>query len=416
MNRYSSAGLLTTNPSEMGAFLDNGNYHRVIEWAERPEEVKMSKPENDNALLEFIQSAPVTMNTDYNNPVIRFRRDGALATYTYLTAAMSAGDTSVTVEDGSIFSAGHVAQVVSTGQELYISAVSGNTLTIDPDLLGPQFAAELGAEIRPANPMIGERGRLKEAYSTYPGDPSYNYITFSGLRFGMSTAQRNAAMKGEWGTWDKLSMDTKYQVETMLQNAVISQNRYTANYTNESSVDEKQVFRGAGLTQQLSGNVLDLGTKGTNFLWEHINDFINPMFVSDLSAAEKQVFAGHNMWADALSTARQMGAMESDEITLDPQIGARQFVMYTTEGKRVVWNHVNGMDGERANLAIVLDAANIGGGQYAGLGPQWFFGLQDNDDVLGEDAGYFTSWECHIYDRSTCGIIRGGTQSIVQHP
>lgn len=412
MQRYSAAGgLLTTSPDAMGAFLDNGNYYRAIEWAEMPEEVKLTKKENDNALLEFLMTAPVTFNT-MKNPVIRYRRDSALATYTKLTADLASDDETVSVEDASIFNENHVAVILRTGEELKIDSINAttNVITLESGsrgLLGPAFAALAGDELRPGNSWIGERGSMPEGYSTYPGDPCYNLITLSGQKFGMSTMQKEAAMKGDWGTWDKLTMDTKFQVETKIQEAMLSQHRFTS-----YDSDQKQVYRGAGLIHQCSGNVLDLGIKGTNFLWEHLNDFLTPMYVSELSADNKEVFGGPGIFADALSTARQMSSQVS-EISINPTTGAMQFTFMLTNGKTVTWNKVNGFEGERSNFAIVLDGNNIGGGQYSGLGPQWFYDIQDNSDVLGQDAAYFTSWECHIYDRSTCGIIRGGTKPLI---
>lgn len=411
MKRYSAeGGLLTTSPDEMSAFLDNGNYYRVTEWAEMPEEIKMDKKENDNALLEFMLTAPVSFN-DMKNPVVRYRRDGALATYTKLTAAFSSSAETVSVEDASIFNTNHVAVIIRTGEELKISSINAtnNTITLQAGsrgLMGPAFAALAGDEIRPGNSWIGERGSMPEGYSSYPGDPSYNLITISGQRFGMSTMQREAAMKGDWGTWDRLTMDTKFQVETKIQEAMLSQHRFT--YYDS---DQKQVYRGAGLIHQCSGNVLDLGIKGTNFLWEYLNDFLTPMYVSDLSADNKEIFCGPNLWADALSTSKQMSP-QVDMLGINATTGAMQFQIQLTNGKTATFNKVTGFEGERANFGIALDPANIGGGQYSGLGPQWRYDIQDPSDVLGQDAAYFTSWECHIYDRSTCGVIRGGTKPI----
>ena len=399
--------LLTTSPDAMSAF-DEWSYHRVVEWAGRPEEIKMQYKENDNALLEFVNTAPLTKNT-IKNPVVHFRIDGALANYTVLTTDLASDGVTVYLEDASITAAGHTLIVVGTGEELYVSAINAtaNTATVERNRFGPAFSALSGAEIRVGAPYIGETGTMKDAHTTYPGDPAYNYITLSGLQFKMSTMQINAAMEGEWGTFDKYSMDTKYQVESLLQNALLFQHRHT-----EFDADESQIYRGAGLIQQLSGSVLDLGDKGTNFLWEHLNDFINPMFASDLSADSKEVYCGHKLWADALSSAKQM-APDCTDITIDAKTGARMFTISTTEGKTVTFKRVGGFEGELASIGLVLDGNNIGGSQYDGLGPQWFFDLQDPGQVLVKEHAYFTSWETHVYDRSTMGLIRGGTNSLI---
>lgn len=405
MKRY--PGLMTTtSPSALDAF-DEFSHLRVVEWDNRPADVKLRTLENDAALLEFMRKAPLKTNT-IKNPVVRYTIDGTLANYTNLVTAVADDATAITVEDGNITAAGHTLIVVSTGEELDVASVSGNTITIVRGTHGAGYAIPAGAELRPGAPVIGETGKLKDAHTSYPGDPSYNFITLMGYKFEMSTMQINAAMEGHWGTWDKYSMDTKYQVEYSLQNALIYQHRGTY----AGSGDENQVYRGAGLMEQMSGNILDLGNSGNTFLWENVNDFVNPMFASELSADSKDVFCGHNLWADMLKTAKDAGTMEG-AIAINAEYGSNMFTMYTTEGKRLNVHNVGGMDGEMANLGFVLDAANIGGSQYDGLGPQWFLDLQANDEILKREAGYFTSWETHIYDRTTMGVIRGGTKPLI---
>lgn len=412
MNRYSASNVLTTSPEQMGVFLDTLNYHRLPEWAELPEELKLTKAENPNALLAFVNSLPVSKR-NLKNPIVNFWRDSALANYTQLTADLAVDSTTLSVEDAVIFNAGHVAVNARTGEEYPILSVNAtnNTILLESGgrgKFGPAFAGLIGDEIRPANPVVGERGTMKDSYSTYPGDPCQNFITLAGLKFGMSTMQRNSVMKSEWGTWDKVELDAKYQLDSLVQEAMIVQNRWSG-----YDETEKMIYRGAGFLHQLSGNRLDLGTRGTNFLWEHINDFTTPMFVSDNSSDRKMIFSGPAIWADALSTSRQNSMMDSDQLFVDPTSGATQFVMYTTEGKQLVWNKVTGFEGYRSNLALVLDENCIGGGQFEGLGPQTFYGLQANNDVLGEDAAVFTSWEVHYTERSTGGIILGGTRPVI---
>ena len=407
--------MTTTSPSALDAF-DEFSHLRVVEWDNRPADVKLRNKENDAALLEFAKKAPLKENT-IKNPVVRYTIDGTLANYTQSTASAVYDATTLDVEDPSITAKAHTLIVVATGEELDIASISGNTLTIVRGNHGPSFAIPANAELRPGAPIIGETGKLKDAHTSYPGDPSYNFITLMGYKFEMSTMQINAAMEGDWGTWDKYSMDTKYQVEYSQQNALIFQHRGSDSTSAIGGVaantaGESMVYRGSGLMEQLSGNVLDLGDTGTNFLWENMNDFVNPMFASELSSDTKDVFCGHSLWADMLTTSRQAGSMEG-EIGINADYGSNMFTFFTTEGKRVNCHNVGGMDGEMARLGFVLDASNIGGSQYEGLGPQWFLDLQANDEILKREAGYFTSWETHIYDRTTMGMIRGGTQPLI---
>lgn len=409
MNRI-NPGLATTTSVDALAPFDEFNRFRVSEWRNRPSDPKMQYEENDVALLEFMKMAPVNSNNTIKNPKINFSIDGALTTYTKAVAGIDASTTSLVIEDIGMVSADHTLFVIATGEELVIDSVTVGTSTVTlktRGVHGPAFAIPAGAELRPGSPVIGEVGKLKDSHSSFPGDPSYNYITLSGYKFEMSVMQINAAMESDWQTWDKWSADAKYQLEIAQQNAVIWQHRGTY-----FDADEHQVYRGAGLMEQLSGNVLDLGSLGTNFLWGNINDYINPMFASGLSADAKDVFCGHNLWADMLTTSKQAGAMSSD-VAINADYGSNQFTFHTSEGRTVNVHNVKGMNGEMANLGLVLDKSNIGGSEYDGLGPQWFLNLQANDEILRRSAGYFTSWENHIYDRSTMGVIRGGTQPLI---
>ena len=408
-------GLLTTTaPSALDAF-DEFSHLRVVEWENRPADVKLRNEENDTALLEFINQTPVSYN-EIQNPVVRFTIGDTLANYTQNITLETASSTEITVEDGSITAEAHTLIVVSTGEELDIASVSGNTVTIVRGGHGPAYPIPAGAELRPGAPIIGETGKLKDAHTSFPGDPSHNFITLMGLKFKMSVMQINAAMEGDWGTWDKASADTQYQVEVAQQNALIFQHRGTDSTSTIGAgtnfTDENMVYRGSGLMEQLSGNVLDLGNLGTNFLWGNVNDFVNPMYASRQSSDKKDVFCGHNLWADMLTTSRQEGAMDSD-IAINASYGSNMFTVRTSEGKMLNFHNVKGMDGEMANLGFVLDANNIKGSQFKGLGPQWFLNLQANDEILRKEAGYFTSWETHIVDRTTMGLIRGGTKPLI---
>ena len=402
----------TISPEALTVF-DEHSHLRVIDWENRPEDVKLRYPENDNALLEFVTRAPVNPRT-ITNPIVRFVVDGSLANYTVLTQAITTSSTTIYLEDAAITAVGGVLIVVGTGEEMLVTAVdvSAGAATVTRAAFGGSaLAAAIGAEIRPGAPVLGEVGEPKASHSTTPGDPSYNYITLTAAYFEMSVMQINAKMTAEWGTLDKMMADTQYQIETEVQNSLMFQHRYTG-----YDATEHQIYRGNGLIPQLSGNVLDLGNTGTNFLYESLNDFVNPMFASTLSANQKQVFCGHNLWADALTTSRQRGVieqMDGKDINVDGKTGAKQFVMYTSDGNKLVFNRIGGMDGELANLGIVLDEANIGGSEYEGLGPQWFLNLQNPGQILKKKHAYLTSWEVHVYDRSTMGLIRGGTKPLI---
>jgi hypothetical protein len=410
MKRFN--GQLTTVSTDKLSAFNTDEYLRAVEWSNRPEDVKMRYPENDNALLAFLRTVPLSKK-NIKNPIVRFTVDGALATFTKIVGDVAVDGTSIVVEDSYIADVGWTVVAPLTGEEMLITAVnnSTNTWTVTRARFGgTQVALTSGEELRPMAPATGEKGRAKDTHTTEPGDPSYNYITLTLGKAGITTMQRNAAMNGDWGTWDFSKEGAQYQIETAVQNSLLFQHRWTEASAADAfgtTVSEGQVYRGAGLIPQLDGNVLDLGDSGTNFLYENISEFVDPMFASNLSDSQKICFSGYSLFNDARTTSMQRG--ESGEVSIDIETGAEEFEFRTSGGKKVMFRKIGGMDGRLANLGLVLDARNLGASEYDGLGPQWFMDTQDNDAVLETEAVYCTSWEAHIYDRTTCGLIRGGT-------
>jgi len=414
MNRFN--GQLTTVSTDKLSAFNTDEYLRAVEWSNRPEDVKLRYPENDNALLEFMRTVPLSKK-NIKNPIVRFTVDGALATYTKITVAANATVGTVTVEDSYIADVGWTVVCPLTGEEMLITAVNNTThvWTVTRAAFGgTQAAMIVGEELRPMAPATGEAGRAKDTHTTEPGDPSYNFITLTLGKTGITTMQRNSAMNGDWGTWDFSKQGAQYQIESAVQNSLLFQHRYAAASTagDFSSAAEGQLYRGAGLIPQLDNNVLNLGNSGTNFLYEEISEFCDPMFASNLSDSQKIAFCGYGLFNDARTTSMQRG--ESGEVTIDIATGAEEFTFRTSGGKKVIFRKIGGMDGKLANLGLVLDARNIGASEYDGLGPQWFLDTQDNDAVLETEAVYCTSWEAHIYDRTTCGLIRGGTLPLLR--
>ena len=405
-------GQMTTIATEkLSAFNADGRF-RAVEWLNRPAEVKMRYKENDNALLEFTRQAPLTQK-DIKNPFVWYSVDGALATYTVAASDAAWDATEIVVEDAYLASAGHTVVAVGTGEEMLITSVNlaTSTWTVDRTYVSDNRQAIFaGEEFRVMIPMTGEDGRAKNTHTTEPGDPEFNVITLGLWKTGITDMQRNAAMEGEWGTWDFMMASAQYQAETAAQNSLLFQHRKTTG-ASINGVDEGQVYRGAGLLSQLENRVLELGDSGATALVENLSEFIDPMFASRQTAEQKEVFAGSNLFGNILKTGRQRNAV--GDVELDDQLGAETFEFRTNGGKKVMVRKVKGFDGKLADYGLVLDANNIGSSEYAGLGPQWFLDTQDNAAVISKEATYLLSFESHIYDRSTCGLIKGSQQPLL---
>jgi len=167
----------------------------------------------------------------------------------------------------------------------------------------------------------------------------------------------------------------------------------------------------------LQSNTLNLGTLGHNATWPNFNDFLEPMFESSLSAMKKDMFCGPELFRDLLNTARTAGRIELNPegktTYYSPDLGSLSYDITTDSGHRVSVHEEKWSLKDLSDWGFVLDSNNLGAGQYKGLGPQWFMDLQSNSEVMKVKHGFFMSWALNVFDDSTMGIVRGGTQTIV---
>ena len=418
--------ILTTNPEEIGA-LEWNNRFRVQLWEQFPESVQMQQKENDAQLITFMNTLPRASRT-WENPIMRYSIDTRPDEHTTLSAAVAAADTYIKVADPRVVRVGYVMHLPESGQQWLVTAVDDDAsegwtndggvatcnITVDRTKLGgPALAASLGETVLPGAPYMGEMSELRASTTTIPGDPRYNYITLAGIYFDMSRMQLNSAMTSDFGTLPKAMEETKFRLLQRVQTSLLFANR-----TTWYDADEKLVYVGSGLSFQLQKNTLDLGSEGHNATWPNFNDFFEPMFESSLSSAKKDLFSGSELFRDLLNTARTAGRVELNPegktTYFSPDLGSLTFDITTDSGKRVsVHEEKWAFKGGLSDWGFVLDANNLGAGEYKGLGPQWFMNLQANTEILKVKHGFFMSWALNVFDSTTMGIVRGQTDPIV---
>jgi hypothetical protein len=418
--------ILTTTPSEIGSF-DWNNRFRVQQWEDSPEDVRMQLKENDAQLLTFINKLP-RATREWNNPIMRYSIDTRTDGHTTLSVLASAADTYIKVVNSYVLRVGSVLHLPTSGQQWLVTAVDDDfssawtndagvatcNVTVDRTKLGgPAVAAALGETVLVGAPYMGELSEPREGTTTVPGSPQFNYITMAGLYFVMSRMQLNSAMASNFGTLPKEMENIQFQLNQQMQTSMIFANR-----TTYYDATEKQVYVGSGLLFQLQKHTLDLGTLGQLATWPNFNDFFEPMFESNLSALKKDFFVGTALFRLILSTARTAGRIElnSDGKTtyFSPDLGSLSFDITTDTGKHIsVHEEKYAFAAGMSDWGIVLDSNNLGGGQYKGLGPQWFMNLQSPSEIMKVKHAFFASWAINVFDDSTMGVVRGGTQSIV---
>jgi len=419
--------LLTTNPSAISSFEWNNRF-RVQLWEDQPESVRMQQKENDAQLLTFMNKLP-RASREWTNPILRYNIDTRLDGYTNLTALASTTDVYLMVDDTNLLRVGDTIHLPQSGQQMLVTAVATDgasewsndagvpncNVTVNRTKLGgPAVAASLGDVVLPGAPYMGELSELREGTTTVPGEPRYNYITLAGKYFSMSKLQLNAAMESDFNTLPKEMDNIKFQMLSAVQTSLMFANR-----TTWYDANEKQVYVGAGLVFQLQQYTLDLGALGHNATWPNFNDFFEPMFESSLSAMKKDMFVGPKLFRDLLNTARTANRLELNPegktTYYSPDLGSLTFDITTDSGKKVsVHEEKWSLKAEGlSDWGFVLDSNNLGGGQYKGLGPQWFMDLQTKAEVLKVKHGFFMSWALNVFDVSTMGVVRGGTVPII---
>jgi len=418
---------LTTNPSAIGSFEWNNRF-RVQLWEDQPESVKMQQKENDSQLITFMNKLP-RASREWTNPIMRYSIDTRLDGYTNLTVLASAADTYLKVDDTNLLRVGDTIHLPQSGQQMLVTAVNTDgasgwsnnaavancNVTVNRTKLGgPAVAASLGDAVLPGAPYMGELSELREGTTTSPGEPRYNYITLAGKYFAMSKLQLNAAMASDFGTLPKEMENIQFQMMSAVQTSLMFANR-----TTYYDATEKQTYVGSGLSFQLQDHTLDLGSLGVAATWPNFNDFLEPTFESSLSALKKDLFVGPKLFRDLLNTARTAGRTEMNPegktSYYSPDLGSLTFDISTDSGKRVsVHEEKWSLKAEGlSDWGFLLDSNNLGGGQYKGLGPQWFMNLQTPSEVMKVKHGFFMSWALNVFDTSTMGIIRGGTVPLI---
>jgi len=404
--------ILTTNPSDLSVF-DLDNRFRAQLWEDSPESVRMQQVENDAQLITFMNKLP-RANRDWTNPIMRYSIDTRLESDTTLESAYTAAQDHVHLVDWELVSAGSVIYLPETGQQMYVDETPTNSTVsvILTKLGGVNVAASAGDVVTIGAPYMGELSELRASSTTTPGDPQFNYITMAGNYFAISKLQLNALMTTNFGTLPKEMENIKFQILQQVQASLLFATRSTW-----SDATEKQFYVGNGLMAQLQTNTLNLGALGHNATWPNFNDFLEPMFESSLSAMKKDAFVGPSLFRDLLNTARTIGRVELNPegktTYFSPDLGSLTYDITTDSGHRVSVHEEKWSLKNLPDWGFVLDSNNLGAGQYKGLGPQWFMDLQSRSEVMKVKHGFFMSWALNVFDDTTMGIIRGGTQTII---
>ena len=149
---------------------------------------------NDSPFVSFLKLAKKDSRVVYN-PKFEWLEDDLIAGQSQLAAAISsASTTSLSVDDGSIFRAGDVIHIPSVGENMLVSEVSSNTLTVVRGYgsTAAQASIDDDATVLNLGPAMSENSSLRGVVSTQESSV-YNYTQI--FRTPISLSGTEAASK-----------------------------------------------------------------------------------------------------------------------------------------------------------------------------------------------------------------------------
>jgi len=420
--------ITTIAPSALSS-MDLTNYFRPRQWDQRPSSIMEQKVENEVALISFIDRLPLAEMT-LTNPVLSWRVGTRADTYSKCTYAIAAADTYLALDDSRIVRTGHTLHFTDYDTELLVidtdddlsegwtnAAGDAANIRVDRSIGGPAVVIPIGTVAEGGLPLMGEQGTPKEGVTTTPGDPTFNFFSLAGIYCTLTRVQMESLMEDRWGTLEKEHENIQFQLRLGKQMDLLFGKRWSGP---DPQSAQGQMYKGAGLIQQIRTNVMEAGSLGVSLAWPRLNDYFENLFVSDLSAMSKDHFCGSSQFRDFLKTARAAGAeveMLGVQSGVDNSLslGTNSFVVYTDSGKQIRVHELKWAfyAPNKVDWGVTLDNRNIAGGRYAGFGEQWYFDIENPAQrITVRSDAIIDSWNVNVYDETTLGVIRGGTRGL----
>ena len=182
-----------TNISGVRTTNNINQYRRVIDMAE---DIALMDP-NDSPFVTFLKLAKKDTRVVYN-PKFEWLEDDLLegATAINYESGYAASATSIKVDDGSIIRVGDVLHLPATGENVLVTAVSTNTLTVVRGY-GSTAAAAITDNDPVINlgPAMAENSGLRGVVSTAAAN-KYNYTQIFRTPFSLSGTEAASALYG----------------------------------------------------------------------------------------------------------------------------------------------------------------------------------------------------------------------------
>ena len=164
---------------------------RAVDMAQRIAELDP----NESPFVTFLKVAKKDKRIVYN-PKFEWLEDDLLGTWSKLTAAATDAATTINVADGNLFRVGDILKIPSTGENVLITAIGSNALTVVRGY-GSTAAAVIAdaADVLNIGSAMPENSSMRVAKSTQTSN-SYNYTQIFRTPISLSGTENASKLNG----------------------------------------------------------------------------------------------------------------------------------------------------------------------------------------------------------------------------
>ena len=366
---------------------------RVIDMAQ---DIALMDP-NESPFVTFLKLAKKDTRVVYN-PKFEWLEDDLLegATAVNYASGYASSATSIVVDDGSIIRAGDVLHLPATGENLLVTAVSTNTLTVVRGY-GSTAAAAITDDDPVVNlgPAMAENSGLRGVVSTTAAN-KYNYTQIFRTPFSLSGTEAASALYG--------GKDRSYQrrKSSLEHKRDIARAMYFGQRKEDTSGSTPRRTMG-GVLEFLAGSDSCAFNSSTRpITYRNFDNYVaKPAFAH--GSGEKLLIAGPYL-ASAINCWAENKLVSA--VDMDTTYGIRVKDLITTYGDlKVIYDPLLDV-GAYAGYGFILDAENLRYVCLDGRDTKLRMGVQDND-VDGVIDEYLTECSLEVRCPKTHFLITG---------
>jgi len=298
-------------------------------------------------------------------------------------AGYTASDTSIVVDDATIFVAGHVCRSMTHNELILITAVNDttNTLTVSRGYAGSTADILSDNEVLlDLGYMLGENGSAPAARGKIASE-EYNYIEMKSRTFAISELQNTTDMRYNIGTIPRETLEKAFSIRRDFATALLySRRAKTTDYAGNTA------YSTGGFYQFATSN--GLTTAAAGLTWPTLYGWAEPAFEPTESSARKTLLCGQ-------AVAQAITKIAYDKTTFagyNDVLGQQVNILRLPSGNEIEIvqdpHTFSSRDGTQAK-GILLDTAHIALKWKSGWRLKWKQNIQDNalhgrkDEIYG---------------------------------